>query len=91
MKIEDIKRNRDELIRRVTMECPEMLCVIVGRNIVVEGDAVILEFGPNEEMLRSIAEKNQIQFLNIVDEMTGEDVKVVLRGGEKRYGRRKGW
>ena len=56
---------------------------MVGREIETEGDKVIIEFKPGEEMLRKIADRYLGDLFEVIDEMTEEDVKVALRGMAK--------
>lgn len=84
MKIEELKEKQQEIFERVTKKCPHLICVMVGREIETEGDKVIIEFKPGEEMLRKIADRYLGDLFEVIDEMTEEDVKVALRGGERK-------
>lgn len=84
MKIEELKEKQQEVFERVAKKYPHLICVMVGREIETEGDKVIIEFKPGEEMLRKIADRYLGDLFEVIDEMTEEDVKVALRGGERK-------
>ena len=68
MKIEELKEKQQEVFERVTKKYPHLICVMVGREIETEGDKVIFEFKPGEEMLRKIADRYLGDLFEGIDE-----------------------